>query len=89
MNLKLTARDVDEVRALLEGGADPNGRGEHGATPLHDAVGQEHDEVTRLLIRKGARIDIAADFGGTPKDWAVKSKNPLIIGLFSSQIKND
>lgn len=34
-------------------------------------------------MQKGARIDIAADFGGTPKDWAVKSKNPKIIGLFS------
>lgn len=89
LSVAATRGDVEEVRALLEGGADPNGRGEHGVTPLHDAVGQEHVEVARLLIRKGARIDIAADFGGTPKDWAVKSKNPLIIGLFSSQIKND
>ncbi len=88
LSVAATRGDVEEVRALLEGGADPNGRGEHGVTPLHDAVGQEHVEVARLLIRKGARIDIAADFGGTPKDWAVKSKNPIIIGLFSPQIKN-
>lgn len=51
LSVAATRGDIEEVRALLEGGADPNGRGEQGVTPLHDAVGQEHFEVARLLMQ--------------------------------------
>jgi len=34
--------DVDELRALIEAGADVNAAGELGHTPLHQAVAQGH-----------------------------------------------
>ena len=45
---------IDELTALIEGGADVNATGERGNTPLHEAVGQEHIEAVRLLLDKGA-----------------------------------
>ena len=66
---------VDVVRMLLEGGADPNRYGPVGgqshATPLHQAVAGAHTEVVRLLLAGGARLDIRdIHHGGTPADWA-------------------
>lgn len=45
--------DVEEVRALLDGGADVDARGEQGRTALHEAVGQGHAEVVQLLLTRG------------------------------------
>lgn len=72
---------VDEVRALLEGGADPNVRCEHGVTALHDAVGQGHLEIVALLLQNGANPDIRAEFGGTPQEWAERAGFSKIVAL--------
>jgi len=66
---------VDAVRVLLEGGADPNRYspvgGHSHATPLHQAVAGAHTEVVRLLLARGARLDIRdIHHGATPADWA-------------------
>jgi ankyrin repeat protein len=37
--------DVDAARILVESGIDINKQGEYGATPLHDAILQEHVEM--------------------------------------------
>lgn len=79
-----TARgSIDEVCALLNGGADPNLPGERGVTPLHDAAGLGYVEIAQLLILKGARQDAVAEFGGTPKDWAARQGAPEMLKLFN------
>src|SRR5450755_2020678 len=66
---------VDIVRLLLDAGEDPNRynpEGNHShSTPLHQAVVAGHDAVVRLLVERGARLDIKDTIHqGTPLGWA-------------------
>lgn len=63
------------VQWLLDSGEDPNRYNPDGlhshATPLHQAVSSNRLDVVRLLIARGARLDIADTiYQGTPLDWA-------------------
>ena len=67
---------VDTVRLLLDAGEDPsryNPEGTHGhSTPLHQAVLGAHEAVVRLLIERGARLDVKDTvWHGTPLGWAI------------------
>jgi hypothetical protein len=66
---------VDIVRLLLDAGEDSNRYnpvgGHSHTTPLHQAAGAGHDEVVRLLVERGARLDLKDIlWRGTPADWA-------------------
>jgi hypothetical protein len=66
---------LEIVEALLDAGGDPsryNPPGAHAhSTPLHQAALAGHLAVVRLLVERGARLDLRdALFGGTPRDWA-------------------
>ena len=66
---------VDVVRLLLDAGEDPNRYNPSGyhshSTPLHQAVASDHPEVVRLLVERGARLDVRdAVYDGTPLGWA-------------------
>ena len=70
---------ADVVRLLLDAGVDPNRYNPDGfhshATPLHQAVWSDSDEVVRLLVERGARLDVKDTiYEGTPLDWAVYGK---------------
>jgi ankyrin repeat protein len=74
---------ADIVGMLLDAGEDPNRynpKGSHAhATPLHQAVAAGHDAVVRLLIERGARLDIKDTiYQGTPLGWAVYCGQPAI-----------
>ncbi|RPJ51291.1 MAG: ankyrin repeat domain-containing protein, partial [Acidobacteria bacterium] len=63
------------VRLLLDAGEDPsryNPKSTHShATPLHQAVNAGHGTVVRLLVERGARLDIRDTiYQGTPLGWA-------------------
>lgn len=67
---------VEIVRLLLDANEDPNRynpKGNHGhSTPLHQAAGAGHDAVVRLLVERGARLDIKDTiYQGTPLGWAI------------------
>jgi hypothetical protein len=66
---------VDAVRVLLDAGVDANRYDPAGAhshsTPLHQAALAGHGEVVRLLVERGARLDLKdVLWQGTPADWA-------------------
>ena len=66
---------VEIVRLLLDAGEDPNrynSVGSHShSTPLHEAAAGGHDCVVRLLVERGARLDVKDTlWQGTPADWA-------------------
>jgi Ankyrin repeats (3 copies) len=66
---------LEIVRLLLDAGEDPNRynpQGTHAhSTPLHQAVWSGHDAVVRLLVERGARLDIKDTiYQGTPLGWA-------------------
>jgi ankyrin repeat protein len=71
------------VRLLLDAGEDPsryNPIGYHShSTPLHQAVASDHLDVVKLLVERGARLDIRdRDYDGTPLDWAIYLKKDAI-----------
>jgi ankyrin repeat protein len=66
---------ADLVRLLLGAGEDPNRYNPDGyhshSTPLHQAVWSDHADVVRLLVERGARLDIRDTvYQGTPLGWA-------------------
>ncbi len=71
------------VRLLLDAGEDPNRYNPDGchshATPLHQAVWAGHMNVVRLLVARGARLDMTDKvYQGTPLDWAVYGKREAV-----------
>ena len=63
------------VEILLDAGEDPNRfnpvGGHSHSTPLHQAAGNGHLDVVKLLVARGARTDVKDIlFGGTPEGWA-------------------
>jgi len=73
--------DLEELYALLDGGAEVDGLGELGNTALHEAAGQGHFDVVAVLLEFGARKDIRNEFGDTPLDIAVMHGRQDLIDL--------
>jgi ankyrin repeat protein len=64
------------VRLLLDAGEDPNRYNLEGfhahSMPLHQAVWSKHIEVVRLLVERGARLDVRDTiYQSTPLGWAI------------------
>ena len=65
MNFEYKKSDIsDEVKGLLEDGADPNGENPDGITPLKLAVLNKHFNCIPILIRSGANIDLKSGVKG-------------------------
>ena len=73
---------IDEVQALVEGGADVNMQGEEGYTPLHYAVDGGHGDIVRLLLHNGASTSTRSTFGRTPRELAEANGFDHIVRLF-------
>lgn len=86
---------TDIVRLLLDSGEDPNRYNPDGfhshSTPLHQAALAGHDDTVRLLIERGARVDIKdVLWQGTPADWARHAQRAAIENyLLARQPKNE
>lgn len=76
--------DTGALRALLDGGSDPNGvdaAAHEGRnvprTPLAWAAARGRTAAAALLLRYGAAVGAAAADGQTPLDWAANQANPF------------
>ena len=74
-------QDRAGVRALLASRADVNVSQADGATALHWAAQWDDVEMAGLLVRAGARVDAANDFGVTPLLLASGNGRPAMISL--------
>ena len=54
------------VKALLEGGAQPNVRNAEGHSPLHRAIAVKQNETIDVLLDNGAEVNFATARGNTP-----------------------
>lgn len=78
--LILAAGSVEKVRLLLEHGADPNASSNAGNTPLIVAAYQYGSSpVLTELIKKGAKVSITNQFGGTALFAAAQTGDPDAI----------
>ena len=73
------------VRLLLDAGEDPsryNPMGTHShSTPLHQAALAGRYDVVRLLVERGARLDLKDTmWQGTPEGWATHAGETEIAG---------
>ncbi|HYE85617.1 MAG TPA: ankyrin repeat domain-containing protein [Vicinamibacterales bacterium] len=71
------------VELLLDAGEDPNRYNPPGthahSTPLHQAIAAGQFDVVKLLVGRGARIDITDTiYQGTPLAWADYCRQPEI-----------
>jgi hypothetical protein len=78
------------VGLLLDAGADPNryspAGGHSHATPLHQAVIAGREKVVRLLVERGARLDIEdIHFHASPADWATYAGHTEIAEYLRAQ----
>jgi len=74
------------VGVLLDAGEDPNRfnpPGTHSHTPpIHQAVAAGHLDVVKLLVDRGARLDIRDTiYQGTPLGWAKYCDQPAIAAF--------
>ena len=61
---------VDDVKTLIDAGADVNARADFGIVPLHRAVGASDQRaaltIVRMLLAAGADPNVTNEFGNTP-----------------------
>jgi ankyrin repeat protein len=78
--------NVDAVRALLKERVDVNARQGDGATALHWAVHRNDEGMVDLLLRAGAKPDLADDTGATPLYLAcVNRSGPMVERLLQAR----
>ncbi|HEY8119550.1 MAG TPA: ankyrin repeat domain-containing protein [Methylophilaceae bacterium] len=91
----VTLNDIEGVRKALSAGANPNGpKGEPGTDeysniPIDWAINNGQNEIVKLLVSKGAKLDIEAMYGQKPIDFAMGFYNTeLVKFLFVEGLKN-
>lgn len=72
-----SSRQVEMVERLIAAGADVNAPMNDGRTPLHWALGFGCDACVPLLLKAGARVDLADEDGNTP----IFSAGSKVVGL--------
>ena len=68
--------NIEAVKQAIADGADVNGTGRWGSTPLHHTALGGHTEIVELLIAKGADVNAKGDGVKTPLDIATHPDNP-------------
>ncbi len=80
------------VGLLLDAGEDPdryNPPGSHGhSTPLHQAALAGHEAIVRMLVERGARLDVRDTmWQGTPEGWALHGGNARVADYLRAQME--
>ena len=78
------ARTGDRARvvSLLNSGVDVNSRSRYGVTAAGFAADKGHLEVVRLLVERGANLDVTDSFyGSRPIDFAMRGGHPDVVAV--------
>jgi ankyrin repeat protein len=81
LHAAVRGRHTGVVAALLDAGADVNRTDRHGNTPMIGALHPHPPvcvEVVALLLRAGARLDVANAYGVSARDLAERSIDPTV-----------
>ncbi|MHB9146957.1 MAG: ankyrin repeat domain-containing protein [Candidatus Amoebophilus sp.] len=66
LHIAVLMGDIEEVKSLLEHGADVHAQNKNGSTPLHVAAWFNKLEVAKFLLEQGADIHVTNAYGQTP-----------------------
>ena len=66
LHLATRLGNLSMAQVLLSHGANPNGRGGHGWTPLFSAAMKVHTQIAEILIAKDATVNTVDENGITP-----------------------
>ena len=72
--------DVPAITAALEAGADVN-ESDGWATPLWYAARRGHEDAAKLLIVRGADVNLTSKSSGPPLFGAIERKNGVLVKL--------
>ncbi len=75
---------LDQVRQLVEAGADLDERNRRGNTALYYAALEGHADVVRVLAEAGADIDVDNNFGSTPLHVASRGGHVDVIRVLAT-----
>jgi uncharacterized protein len=76
--------NLDELIALIEGGADVSAAGDLGFTALHIAASRGHLNIVKELLRNHADVNARNEFRQTPIDLAKLRSNEEIAETLES-----
>lgn len=80
--LEATVRgDVEEVKRVLNEGANPNVKDELSSTPLHNMTKEGNIVISRLLLEYGASQDARDESNSTPLHYAAQNGNLEMVKL--------
>lgn len=77
------AASPEMVQLLLDAGAKVNQQDVRGMTALMFALSAEHPKIinAKLLLARGAKLDLKMTSGDTAADWAHRSRYPQAVAL--------
>ena len=74
--------DLAAVTSLLDAGVDVNAKFRYGTTALFPACDRGHTEIVKLLLERGAEVNVRDTFyGATPLTWAASKDRVEIVTL--------
>ena len=74
LNVAAKEGNLDEVKRLIEEGANIEVRDVSKSTPLYNAVDGGNREVVEFLISKGANVNVNCESGRTPLHRATERR---------------
>ena len=89
LGMAVINRHLEAARLCLDAGADPNGflPVHRHSVPLHQAALNDDVELMKLLVERGARLDIRDTlWDGTPLGWAVHNEKAKAEAYLRSQL---
>lgn len=83
LNAAIKEQDIEEVRRLIDAGADINEVNAKGNAPLHFAAAYGTEGIVNLLLERGADWTIKNKYGSTPLAVAVTSPDDRSLAIES------